>query len=115
MKPGKYNILCPQGSTVVIPMEYSVNDALVNLSTWTARMQVRTSHTATTTVLNLTTENGGIILSATSPNIKIKIDSDASTPLKAKTYVYDFELVDTLGEPYRIMEGDFKVTPEVTR
>ena len=115
MKPGKYPIVCPQGSTLIVPLEYVVNDLVVDLTLWTARMQVRTSHKATTKILDLTTENGGITLSATTPNISIKVTSTLSTPLTAKTYVYDLELIDTLGEPFRIMEGDFKVTPEVTR
>ena len=115
MKPGKYNIVCPQGSTLVLPMDYSTSGTLTNLSAYTARMQVRETHESETATLTLTTENGGIVLSGTSPNIRIKVSASLTTPLKAKTYVYDLELVDTIADPYRIMEGDFIVTREVTR
>jgi len=115
MKPGKYNIVCPQGSTLVLPMDYSTSGTLTNLSAYTARMQVRETHESATVILSLTTENGGIVLAGTSPNIRLKVSATLTSPIKAKTYVYDLEIVDTLSEPYRIMEGDFIVTPEVTR
>jgi len=115
MKPGRYNIICPQGSTLAIPLEYAVNDLVVDLTSWTARMQVRTTHKSTTKILDLTTENGGITLSATTPNITVTVGASLSAPIVPRTYVYDFELVDSSDKPFRIMEGDFKVTPEVTR
>ena len=62
MIPGKYNMVCPQGSTFNKQLTYSINDVAVNLTGYTSRMQVREKHTSTTSQLALNTENGGIVL-----------------------------------------------------
>ena len=41
MVPGKYNIVCPQGSTLVQELTYSVNNVAVDLAGYSAAMQVR--------------------------------------------------------------------------
>jgi hypothetical protein len=114
MTPGKYNIVCPQGSTFSQEFTYSINDVLVNLTGYTARMQVREKHTSTTAQLTLTTENGGIVLGGTLGTFTVNISSSNTAGLFAKDYVYDLELVSS-GTVTRIIEGKFIVTPEVTK
>lgn len=114
MKPGKYNFVCPQGSTFAEQLTWSIDDSPVDLDTYTARMQVREKYTSTQKILDLTTENGGITLGGSNGTIDISIDSDASSGIVAKTYVYDLELVSS-STVTRLLEGNFIVTPEVTR
>jgi hypothetical protein len=114
MIPGKYNMVCPQGSTFNKQLTYSINDVPVNLTGYTARMQVREKHTSTTAQLALNTENGGVILGGSLGTITININASSTSALVAKDYVYDLEIVSA-GTVTRIIEGKFIVTPEVTR
>ena len=114
MTPGKYNIVCPQGSTYSQTFTYSVSDVPVDLTTYTARMQVREKYTSTLVNVSLTTENGGIVLGGESGTIDVVIDADSTAELVAKDYVYDLELVSS-SVVTRLIEGKFIVTPEVTR
>lgn len=115
MTPGKYNMVCPQGSTFNQELTYSINAVNVNLSGYTAKMQIRASHTATTPLLTLTTENGGIALGGSSGTISLNIAASTTTGFTPKEYVYDLELISTGGNVTRLIEGKFIVTPEVTR
>ena len=114
MIPGKYNIVCPQGSTFSQQITYSVDDALVNLTGYSARMQVREKHTSTNAILDLDTDNGGITLGGALGTITMTATSDATALISAKDYLYDIELVNG-STVTRIREGKFTVTPEVTR
>lgn len=114
MTPGKYNFVCPQGTTFSNQLVWSIDDTPVDLTTYTARMQVREKYTSTQKILDLTTENGGITLGGSSGTIDINIDSSTTASIVAKNYVYDLELVSS-STVTRILEGKFIVTPEVTR
>lgn len=114
MTPGKYNIICPQGTTFAKQLTYTINDEPVDLTTYTARMQVREKHTSATAKLTLTTQNGGISLGGEEGTIDLYIADETTSNINAKEYVYDLELVSG-GEVYRLIEGKFIVTPEVTR
>lgn len=115
MIPGKYNMVCPQGSTFSQELTYSINSVNVNLTGYSARMQVREKHTSTSTILSLTTANGGISLGGSAGTITITISATTTAGLAAKEYVYDIELVSSSSIVTRIIEGKFIVTPEVTK
>ena len=114
MTPGKYNMICPQGATFAKQLTYAIDGDPVDLTTYTARMQVREKHTSKTAVVSLTTENGGIALGDDEGTIDLYISDENTTTIAAKDYVYDIELISS-GEVYRLLEGKFIVTPEVTR
>jgi hypothetical protein len=114
MKPGKYNFVCPQGSTFSQQLIWSVDNEPVDLTTYTARMQVREKYKSPNFILNLTTENGAITLGGEEGTIDIDINSVATSEVVAKDYVYDLELVSS-SVVTRLLEGKFIVTPEVTR
>ena len=113
MVPGKYNMTCPQGSTFTQVMVYYVDDVATDLTTYTARMQVREKHTSIAVIAELTTENGKIVF-GDDGSISLSLSADETAQIIAKEYVYDLELVN--GDIVtRIVEGSFFVTPEVTR
>ena len=114
MVPGKYNIVCPQGSTFTKRFTYHIDESPVNLTVYTARMQVRETHSSEAKVFDLTTENGGIILGGSLGTINLTISATNTAAVVAKDYVYDLELVNG-SVVTRIVEGKFIVTPEVTR
>jgi hypothetical protein len=114
MKPGKYNMVCPQGSTFSKQLTYTIDDSPVDLTTYSARMQVRAKHSSPSALVSLNTENSGISLGGEEGTISILINASVTEKFTPKTYVYDIELISS-SEVYRILEGQFIVTPEVTR
>jgi hypothetical protein len=113
---GRYDITIDQGATFVFDVQVNA----INLASgYTARMQGRTSHAATSTVFNLTTANGGIALTHTGSHSHITITMSALTTAALTAPmagVYDIEYEQTsTGVVTRILEGSFYVTPEVTR
>ena len=114
MVPGKYNMICPQGATFAKQLTYTIDSQPVDLTTYTARMQVREKYISKTAIVSLTTENGGITLGGEEGTIDIYISDEVTQLFIAKDYVYDLELVSATNV-YRLIEGKFIVTPEVTR
>jgi hypothetical protein len=114
MIPGKYNLVCPQGSTFKQQFTWTIDNVPVNLTSYTAKMQVREKHISDVYNLNLTTENGGIVLGGNAGTIRLIANATSTAGIIAKEYVYDLEL-NSGGEVTRLIEGKFIVTPEVTR
>lgn len=114
MIPGKYNIVCPQGSTFQQQLIYKIDDVVVDLTGYDARMQVREKHTSKSSVLDLNVSNGGLAVDSQGA-IDITISATTTAALIAKEYVYDIEIISSGSVVTRLLEGRFMVTPEVTR
>jgi hypothetical protein len=81
-------------------------------------MHVRATVDASTTIIELTTANGRISIGntvATKGQVTLTIAANTTTTLTPGLYVYDLELVSNTGVVDRILEGNFKVSAEVTR
>lgn len=115
MPAGTYNIVCDQGSTLsrVITWKNS-SGTPINLTSYTARMQVRDGYSATSSLLSLTTENGGITLGGALGTITLVASATDTAALTPDQYVYDLEMI-TGSTVTRLLQGTFIVTPEVTR
>jgi hypothetical protein len=60
---GEYDITIEQGSGFSLPLTYEAPEgSLVDFTGSTARLQVRSKYSSTDTLIELTTENGGIEL-----------------------------------------------------
>ena len=107
--PGKLNITCYQGATFDKKLVWSIDGTPVDLTSYTAAMQVRKTHPTE----EYTFEFGEITLNDEG-EILIEATADETANIPAREYVYDLEL--TNGETVtRLIEGVFLVTPEVTR
>lgn len=88
----------------------------VNLASYTARMQVRSSQEANTTILDLDTGlKGGITLGGSEGTILIEVSATATAALNFASAVYDLELISPGGVVTRLLEGRVKLRKEVTR
>jgi hypothetical protein len=114
VKPAKYNTTCPQGATYDIQFTYKINKFPVNLTGYSARMQVRESYSSPNTLVSLST-GSGITLGESAGTINILISAVETAAFTPNTYIYDIELVSPNQSVIRIVEGSFIVTPEVTR
>ena len=115
MPAGNYDITCDQGATFsrVITWKNS-NGTPIDLTNYTARMQVRANYPSSTVLLDLTTANGGITLGGALGTITLAATATTTAAIAADQYVYDLELI-TGSNVTRVVEGSFTVTPEVSR
>lgn len=114
MAAGAYDITCEQGATFTrtLTVKDSNGDAR-DLSSHTARMQVRRTKSSATSLIELTTANGRISTNAAG-QIVLSI-SAADTAALTDEGVYDLEIEDTSGSVERVVEGKFNLHLEVTR
>jgi hypothetical protein len=85
----------------------------LDLTGYSARLQVRESYSASSAVLSLTTGTG-ITLGGTAGTIDLLVASTATADLTPGQYVYDLELVNGTTVD-RWLQGEFVVSAEVTR
>ena len=116
MKPVKRNLECWQGKTFEqIYFFKDTDNVAIDMSDWTARIQVRTAIDAATYIVELTTENGGIIIDGEAGKVTLFIDDATTSSFAPGSYKYDLELETPLEKVYGPLYGSFKVKAEVTR
>lgn len=112
---GKYNITIDQGSTFTF--QFTIQDGTGtawNLTSYTARMQIRTAAESTSTLVSLT-NSSGITLGGAAGTVTITISATQTAAMPAGRHVWDIEVVSAGGVVTRILEGKAIVKAEVTR
>lgn len=89
--------------------------AILNLIGYTARMQVRPYVSSSDVLVELTTDNAGLVLDTVLGSLTIKFTELQTQALIYSKSLYDIELVDTALKPIRLLSGYVLVSPEVTR
>ena len=136
MVAGRYNITCQQGSTFDMQMtlQYTNPDypgscvdpddcpefLVWDLTGYTARMQVRKYIDSATAIATLNTENlSSFRITLGNPDPE---DGTISLFMRAEdtraittSGVYDIEIISPTNEVDRILQGEFILSPEVTR
>lgn len=111
-----HHLVIDQGATLRESFTYKDSDnAVVDLTGYTARSQVRSSYTSATTILNLTSQAGTLTITANTGTIAFNVSATTTAALTPGNYVWDLELVDATGIVTRLVGGTCTVTPEVTR
>lgn len=87
----------------------------VDLTGCTARMHIRAKLADATTLMELTTENGGITIGGTTGEIVLFVSDEDSSAEDWKSGVYDLEIVHPSGDVTRLIEGSISLVKEVTR
>lgn len=113
---GKLTMVIEQGTTFSPTMSYKDDEGtLINLTGYTARMQVRSKKTSSTTLEDFTTENGGITLGGIAGTITINKSATDTAAISYSKGVYDLELISSGGIVTRLLEGSIVVSGETTR
>lgn len=113
MPAAKLNLPIEQGATFSKRIVWrDKNKRPVNLTGYTAKMQVRTSVSSTTVLYELSTENGRISMPGGGV---IQLDIPASDTDNIQAGVYDLKLYAPSGQEIRLIEGKVTVSPGVTR
>ena len=110
-----YDILIEQGATFSQVVTYKESGVAVNLTGYTARMQVRSTLESATSVVELTTANSRITLGGAAGTITLTISATDTAALTAGRGVYDLELVSGSGIVTRLLQGVCTISRNVTR
>lgn len=78
-------------------------------------MHVRPTVESSTITLELTTQNGRILLGGAAGTTTLNVAADTMVSIAEGKYVYDLELVSPAAVVTRLVQGNFVVRPEVTR
>jgi hypothetical protein len=111
-----FNITINQGATFELTVTWKDSaGTAINLTGYSARMQVRETYSSTSSVVSLT-NGSGITLGGSAGTIAIVISATTTAALTAPfSGVYDLELVSAGGVVTRLLQGAATVSPEVTR
>ena len=110
---GVYNGIIDQGATWTLNLVYTdSNGVAVNLTGYTARLQLREKYTSDA-VLTLTTSNGGLILTPLIGGIAVLATAIQTEEIPPAFYLYDLELTSGF-EITRLIQGQLTVRAQVT-
>jgi hypothetical protein len=88
----------------------------INLTGYTARMQIRSAIGAGASVIaDLTTANGGIVLGGINGTIDIIISSTATAAMSFTSAFYDFLMIAPDGTGQRLLQGKITLSQGVTQ
>lgn len=89
--------------------------APVNLTSYTAELQIRSLPSSPDAVLTLNTSNGGIAITALTGTIACHATANQTRLIDEGTYYYDIEITSIGGIVTRVAQGQVIVSAEVTR
>ena len=112
--PGVLDLDCYQGANFDYELTWTVAGSAVNITGYSARMQVRQYAESTAVALSLVSGTG-ITLGGTAGTIALSAVATATSAVEAGQYVYDLELVSGAGYVTRLVQGTLTVWEEVTR
>lgn len=113
MAAGRYNIIAEQGSTFTLQFTVDTDGVPWDLTSYTARMQVKESTNTATKFLDLTSGAGDITLDSVGV-VVVTVSATRMAAVPAGRHLYDIELVSSGSVVTRILEGKFTVRAEVT-
>jgi hypothetical protein len=116
MAAATYDLMIEQGTTWVRTLTLrNSDDALINLTGYSARMSVRQKIESTTTLLDLTVANGRVALGGAAGTIILTLTATETAALSFALAMYDIEMVSGAGVVTRLMRGRITLNKEVTR
>lgn len=116
MSAATYNFKIEQGATLVKPVVWKdSNGAPVNVTGYSAKMQIRASAFSDEVLLELSTTNGKIALVPSTGTVTLVFSATDTGAINWKRAKYDLELTSSNGAVTRLIEGEITVSQEVTR
>lgn len=87
----------------------------INITGYTARMQIRKSYHSDSFEIELTTENSGIVIDGPTGKVSLYISNTGTSALSFSDGVYDLELIDVSADVIKFLRGSVSVIEEVTK
>lgn len=116
MAAGDYNTVIDQGADWYINFQYEDSNGVpINLTGYTAAMQLRSLPTSASAVLTLTQANG-ITITGSTGLLEVHATATQTGNIDAGYYYYDLEITAPItGVVTRLIQGQIEVNPQVTR
>lgn len=114
MNPGRYNITVYKGTTFQLSPVWKVDNLPVNLTGYTADMQVR-QFTDSAILVELSTTNGRIVITPALGQVALTLTATETAALTSGNYQYDLNLTSPDGIVYKILQGAFVILDSVTQ
>lgn len=116
MAAAQYDFQIEQGATLLKPVVWKDGaGAAVNLTGYTAKMQVRQSASAADVLLELSTTNGNLVLTPLTGTVTMVFSATTTAAITWRRGKYDLELTSSDGTVTRLIEGEITVSREITR
>lgn len=121
MQAGRYNIRLYQGDTWSISPVWKITSSItgslvpVDVTGYTADMQVRRTTGSSTVIVELSTGNGRIVTGSTDGKFTLSLSAVQTAALDVGNYVYDLEVTAPDSTVTKLLHGAFAVRAEVTR
>lgn len=116
MPAANYDFVIEQGTTFVKTLSWlDKNKTPINLTGYTAKMQIRPSESSSTVLLELSTTNGLLSITPLTGTIYILLDKITTAGFKWRLGVYDLLLTSIDGNAKKLIKGEINVAPGVTR
>jgi hypothetical protein len=112
--PGRYNITVYKGTTFTLAPVWKIGGYAVNLTDYSAKMQVRAA-TDASVLVELSTDNGKIVITPALGKLTLTLTSAQTTALTSGKYFYDLNLTAPDTTVTKILEGVFLVNDSVTQ
>lgn len=111
---GYLDIEVAQGADTDINITYKLNGTVVNLTGFTAKLQVRRNYN-TAVLLELNTVGSTITVGSASPNIVLKFGHVVTSAMSIlDDMIYDLEVVSGGGFITKVVRGKFSILQEIT-
>jgi len=114
VNPGRYNITVYNGTTFQLSPVWKVDNLPVDITGYTASMQVRQFVDSTSVIVELSTSNGKIVINGPLGQINLTLTAAQTAALAAGSYLYDLNITSPGGYVYKILQGSFIVNASVT-
>lgn len=115
MTPGRYNITVVNGTTFTLAPIWKINNLAVDLTGYSADMQVR--DVSNNLIVELSTSNGKAVISAGLGQVTFTLSAydTVAGSLPAGNYTYAINYKDSANNVYQILTGAFIVTASVVQ
>jgi NADH:ubiquinone oxidoreductase subunit F (NADH-binding) len=111
-----YNTTIDQGADWYINFTYQdSNGTAINLTGYTAAMQLRAPTDSITASLSLTSPSGGITITGATGLVAVHATAAQTGALNEGIYEYDLEITSGSSIVTRLVQGQITVSPQVTR
>ncbi len=116
MPAGAYDILIEPGSNFQLALVWKDSlGAPINLSGYSAKMQVRQYPASTTVQMEASTALNTITLGGALGTITVNVPAATTALVNIQQGVWDIELTSPSGVVTRLLQGNVFVSPEVTK
>lgn len=114
MKPGRFNFELVQGDTFHYEPAWKINGSYVNVTGYSAKMDVKIAPTSLTTIVELSSANGRITVGTTDGKFTLELTAAETAVLPVGNYVYDLNIIAPDSTESTLLQGGFAITSQVT-